>query len=64
VEAQIAGEKSYFECPVKLMIYGTNDPSARPKLEQRLMKSKVLTSAQINRTKKDMAMQKALQRQP
>ena len=32
VEAIVAGEKGYYECPLQLRLYGTNDPVARENL--------------------------------
>jgi SWI/SNF-related matrix-associated actin-dependent regulator of chromatin subfamily A3 len=39
VEAIVAGEKGYYECPLQLRLYGTNDPDAREQLLARMRES-------------------------
>lgn len=36
VEALISGEKGYYECPVSLRLYGTNEPIAQAQLIERM----------------------------
>lgn len=36
VEAVISGEKGYYECPVKLQLFGTNEPVAQAQLIKRM----------------------------
>lgn len=51
VEASILGEKGYFECPVKLSLFGTADPIARAALEDRLKSDKLLKATQLKQTR-------------
>lgn len=51
VEASILGEKGYFDCPVKLTLYGTADPIARASLEERLKSDKLLKATQLKQTR-------------
>ncbi|KAK2613815.1 hypothetical protein N8I77_000697 [Diaporthe amygdali] len=52
VEAAILGEKGYFDCPVKLLLYGTAEPIARAALEERLKSDKLLKAAQLKQTRR------------
>jgi SWI/SNF-related matrix-associated actin-dependent regulator of chromatin subfamily A3 len=36
IEAQLTGEKGYYECPVQLKLYGTNDPAVKQQLMARM----------------------------
>lgn len=51
VEASILGEKGYFDCPVKLTLYGTADPMARASLEERLKSDRLLKATQLKQTR-------------
>lgn len=51
VEASILGEKGYFDCPVKLSLYGTADPMSRAALEDRLKSDKLLKATQLKQTR-------------
>lgn len=51
VEAAITGEKGYFDCPVRLILYGTAEPIARAALEQRLKSDKLLKATQLKQTR-------------
>lgn len=51
VEASILGEKGYFDCPVKLSLYGTADPIARASLEDRLKSDRLLKATQLKQTR-------------
>lgn len=51
VEASILGEKGYFDCPVKLTLYGTADPIARASLEERLKSDRLLRATQLKQTR-------------
>lgn len=51
VEASILGEKGYFDCPVKLSLYGTADPIARAALEERLKSDRLLNATKLKQTR-------------
>lgn len=52
VEAAILDEKGYFDCPVKLILYGTAEPIARAALEERLKSDKLLKATQLKQTRR------------
>ncbi|PVH97783.1 hypothetical protein DM02DRAFT_657940 [Periconia macrospinosa] len=41
VEAQISGEKGQYDCPVSLILFGTNEPIARASLVNRMRADKI-----------------------
>ena len=51
VEGAITGEKGYYDCPIRLILYGTADPSSRTLLEQRLKADKILKATQLKQTR-------------
>ncbi|KUI54814.1 hypothetical protein VP1G_02180 [Cytospora mali] len=51
VEGMITGEKGYFDCPIRLILYGTADVSDRAMLERRLKADKILTATQLKQTR-------------
>ena len=53
MEAIIIGEKGYFDCPVRLELYGTSDVLARAALEQRLKNDRLLKANQMKQTRKE-----------
>jgi SWI/SNF-related matrix-associated actin-dependent regulator of chromatin subfamily A3 len=48
VEAIVAGEKGYYECPIQLRLYGPNDPVARENLVSQMRASGLPTSTFSN----------------
>ncbi|KAJ9148860.1 SNF2 family domain-containing protein [Pleurostoma richardsiae] len=51
LEGVIIGEKGYFECPIRLIFYGTNNVVARLDLEERLKKDRLLKATQLKTTR-------------
>lgn len=51
VEGTITGDKGYFDCPIRLILYGTADLRARAVLEARLKADKLLTATQLKQTR-------------
>lgn len=51
IEGAITGEKGYFDCPIRLILYGTADPGSRAQLEQRLKADKILKATQLKQTR-------------
>lgn len=49
----LIGEKGFYECPVRLYIYGTGDALGRASLEERLKKDKLVKATQLKQTRKD-----------
>lgn len=50
-EASILGEKGYFDCPVRLSLYGPADPIARAALEERLKSDRLLNATKLKHTR-------------
>lgn len=53
VEAVLTGEKGYYDCPVRLILYGPSNPFARANLEERLKKDKLVKATQLRQTRKE-----------
>lgn len=53
LEAVLIGEKSQFDCPVRVYFYGTSDPVARTRLEEKLKADKLLKATQLKATRKE-----------
>ncbi|ROW14507.1 hypothetical protein VPNG_03176 [Cytospora leucostoma] len=51
VEGAITGEKGYFDCPIRLILFGTADPISRRILEERLKFDKLLKATQLKQTR-------------
>lgn len=51
VEGTITGEKGYFDCPIRLILYGAADFRSRKLLELRLKTDKLLTATQLKQTR-------------
>ncbi|KAI1079542.1 SNF2 family N-terminal domain-containing protein [Whalleya microplaca] len=58
LEGVINGPKDYFECPVRLYLYGTSSPSARIYLENKLKADKLLKATQMKATRKEAEAQR------
>lgn len=54
----MTGEKAFFDCPVRLHIYGTSDGQARARLETALKKDKLLKATQLKQTKSEAEAQR------
>jgi len=53
IEATLTGEKGFYDCPVRLHIYGTSDALRRSQLEERLKTDKLVKLTQLKQTRKD-----------
>lgn len=53
LEAQLAGEKGFYDCPIKLFFYGPSDPAERSVLEEKLKKDKLVKATELKKTKKE-----------
>jgi len=62
VEAQLIGEKAFYDCPVRLFIYGTCAPAGRADLERRLKADKLVTATELKQTKKANALRRDVER--
>ncbi|KAI0011614.1 SNF2 family N-terminal domain-containing protein [Xylariaceae sp. FL0662B] len=58
LEGILTGEKDYFDCPVRLYLYGTSIPSARIELENKLKADKLLKATQLKATRKEAEAQR------
>jgi SWI/SNF-related matrix-associated actin-dependent regulator of chromatin subfamily A3 len=59
VEAIISGEKGYYECPVALKMYGSNDPNMREQLMARLRAVKFPVTGAMATVREEQMKQKA-----
>jgi SWI/SNF-related matrix-associated actin-dependent regulator of chromatin subfamily A3 len=62
VEAQITGEKGYYECPIELKFYGTNEPVERENLMSQMRGDKLPVGHAVDRKRKDAAAAKERER--
>ena len=53
VEAVLTGEKAFYDCPIRIFIYGTSNLLGRADLEERLKKDKLVKATQLKQTRKD-----------
>ncbi|KAH6631439.1 SNF2 family N-terminal domain-containing protein [Chaetomium tenue] len=53
IEAILTGEKGFYDCPIRMYIYGTGDALGRASLEERLKKDKLVKATQLKQTRKD-----------
>ncbi|KAF4995851.1 hypothetical protein FDECE_12665 [Fusarium decemcellulare] len=53
LEAQLTGEKGFYDCPVKLSFYGPSDPTERARVEESLKKDKLIKATELKKTKKE-----------
>ncbi|KAI9167044.1 matrix-associated actin-dependent regulator [Paramyrothecium foliicola] len=60
LEAQITGRKEHFDCPVKLLFFGSSDPTERARLETALKNDKLLKATQLKQTRKEAEARRAL----
>ncbi len=58
VEAALTGEKGFYECPIRLRLYGTATPLGRANLEERLKQDKLLKATQLKQTRKENEQQR------
>ncbi|KAF4954064.1 hypothetical protein FSARC_12231 [Fusarium sarcochroum] len=53
LEAQLTGEKGFYDCPVKLFFYGPSDPGERARIEESLKRDKLVKATELKNTKKE-----------
>jgi SWI/SNF-related matrix-associated actin-dependent regulator of chromatin subfamily A3 len=53
VEAVLTGEKAFYDCPIRLSIFGTGNPLGRANLEERLKKDNLVKASQLKQTRKE-----------
>lgn len=53
IEAMLIGEKGFYDCPIRIFIYGTADVHVRPELEERLKTDRLLKATQLKQTRKE-----------
>jgi SWI/SNF-related matrix-associated actin-dependent regulator of chromatin subfamily A3 len=53
LEAQLAGEKGFYDCPIKLFFYGPSNPAERSVLEEKLKRDKLVRATELKKTKKE-----------
>ncbi|KAJ4300622.1 hypothetical protein N0V88_003306 [Collariella sp. IMI 366227] len=53
VEAVLTGEKGFYDCPIRLQIFGTGDPIGRADLEERLKRDRLVKVTQLKQTRKE-----------
>ncbi len=62
MEAQLTEEKGYYDCPIRICLYGTMDSRVRPGLEQRLKTDKLLTAKAIKEARETNLLQREQER--
>ncbi|KAI0478113.1 SNF2 family N-terminal domain-containing protein [Xylaria cf. heliscus] len=60
LEGVLNGDKTQFECPIRLYFYGTSDPSARLELEAKLKADKLLKATELKNTRREAEVQRAI----
>ncbi|KAF4449940.1 hypothetical protein F53441_6859 [Fusarium austroafricanum] len=53
LEAQLTGEKGFYDCPVKLFFYGPSDPQERSRIEDDLKKDRLVKATELKNTRKE-----------
>ncbi|KAK4130663.1 RAD5-like protein [Trichocladium antarcticum] len=53
IEAVLTGEKDFYDCPIRIFIYGTSNALERPRLEERLKNDRLVKAGQLMQTRKD-----------
>ncbi|RSL92908.1 hypothetical protein CEP52_013572 [Fusarium oligoseptatum] len=53
LEAQLAGEKGFYDCPIKLFFYGPSNPAERSVLEENLKRDRLLKATEMKKNKKE-----------
>ncbi|KAH6996387.1 SNF2 family N-terminal domain-containing protein [Ilyonectria sp. MPI-CAGE-AT-0026] len=60
LEAQLTGEKGFYDCPVKLFFFGSSDPTERARVEDLLKKDKLVKATELKNTRKDAEARRAV----
>ncbi len=53
VEATLTGPKGFYDCPIRLYIFGASDALRRASLEERLKKDKLVKATQLKQTRQE-----------
>lgn len=53
LEAQLTGEKGYYDCPVKLFFYGPSDPEERSRIGESLKRDRLVKATELKNTRKE-----------
>ncbi|PNH26443.1 hypothetical protein BJF96_g10255 [Verticillium dahliae] len=48
LECQLSGEMNFYDCPIRLRVYGPSDRAARRALEDRLKKDRIFKAAELS----------------
>ena len=51
IEAQLVGEKGFYDAPIRIYIYGTGERIARLQLEEKLKTDRLLKATQLKQTR-------------
>ncbi|KAH7165543.1 SNF2 family N-terminal domain-containing protein [Dactylonectria macrodidyma] len=62
IEAQLAGEKGVYDCPVKVFFFGTGNVDERGVIEKQLLEDKLVKVTELRKTKKDADARRAAMR--
>src|SRR5688500_9497106 len=54
----LIGEKAFYDCPIRMYIYGTGDALPRANLEERLKSDKHVKATQLKQTRKENEQQR------
>ncbi|KAK7394064.1 hypothetical protein QQX98_013154 [Neonectria punicea] len=60
LEAQLTGEKGFYDCPVKLFFFGLGDKAERARIEESLKKDKLVKATELKNTRRDAETRRAL----
>ncbi|KAK1831796.1 putative SWI/SNF-related matrix-associated actin-dependent regulator of chromatin subfamily A member 3-like 1 [Podospora conica] len=53
IEGILIGEKGFYDCPIKISVFGTSSLLGRAELEERLKKDKLLKATQLKQTRQE-----------
>ncbi|VUC23134.1 unnamed protein product [Clonostachys rosea] len=59
VEAELTGEKEFYDCPVRLSFYGTSNPIERSRIEEALKREKLAKATQLKNSRKEAEQRRA-----
>ncbi|KAH6867044.1 SNF2 family N-terminal domain-containing protein [Alternaria rosae] len=62
IEAQLTGEKGFYDCPIQLKLYGTNDPAVKQELMARMRRDALPTGHASDQQRKEAAAVKERER--
>ncbi|KAI0521262.1 SNF2 family N-terminal domain-containing protein [Xylaria bambusicola] len=60
LEGILTGQKTPFDCPIRLYLYGTSNTTARLELEAKLKADKLLKATQLKNTRQEAEAQRAI----